>query len=139
MNLSKLNLNALKKKQTFVLLGVLLLLLFVYYLWVYLYEIKLRCENQDPNNPSPLPALCKFFGWVPKPPFYGTKDNIVDLLIAVVIPVAMLFVGVMLVATFPIVGAVLLLGGLIIGAITLYLNATPKPDNNLPDNNQIPN
>lgn len=138
MNLSKLNLNALKKKQTFVFLGVLLLFLFVYYLWVYLYEIKLRCQNEDPNAPTPLPALCKFFGWVPKPPFYGTKDNFVDLLIAVVIPVAMLFVGTMLFATFPIVGAVLLLGGLIIGVITLYMNASNKPDNNLPDNIQIP-
>lgn len=138
MNLSKLNLNALKKKQYIVLLGIALILLFVYYLWVYLYELKERCKSNDPNNPPPNEALCKFFGWVPKPPFYGTKDDLVSLLIAVVVPIAMLFVGSLLVAAFPIVGAVLLLGGLIIGVITLYMNAKPKPEYELPDFNSTP-
>lgn len=138
MNLNKLNLNAVKKKQYVVILGLILLLLFVYYLWVYLYELKMRCEANDPNNPPPPLGLCKLLGWVPKPPFYGTKDDVVNLLLAAVVPIAMIFVGALLVSAFPIVAAVLLVGGLIIGTINLYLNSTDKPDQSFPDDVKIP-
>lgn len=135
MNLNKLNLNAVKKKQYVVILGLILFLLFVYYLWVYLYELKIRCEEGDPTVKA---GLCKILGWVPKPPFYGTKDNIVALLIAAVVPIAMIFVGALLVSAFPIVAAVLLLGGLIIGTLNLYLNQSETTDPALPDNIKLP-
>lgn len=114
--INKINFNRLKKEQWFVIGFLLIVLLMISWIIGGLYDLKKRRKRGEktPRWIDPILDLLPDAGKV--------VETISTIALTFLVPVAMMFIGVVLLPTAPIIGGVVATGGLIFLAINLWLN-----------------
>ena len=122
--LRRLNLNSLKNKPAFKLVWIGLILFLILILWNYISYYREQVESGRMTEEEVPPIIRPLIKFIPKVPD-GLK-TLMQTILTFVIPLVMVAIGFTMFGVFPIVGAVLMVGGLIIGASNLWLNARDK-------------